>query len=1050
MHDLDKAIRAAMMTAHRYGNGGKAVSKALDFLKTHPELKPYKGGSFSLERQGVYNPKYFDLKKDDLVDEAGNIIASKHVTVPREGFSYELPAQADPNKIFRGMSAEEFANFQKNKYIQSLGTHNIGEGQKGLTYFSINPDEARSYAHSFAPSEFKPDPSRPAYVVATKRPPDENITRVPGTGESEIGVIGQIPREDVTNVYQGNVVDYIEGIHEPSARVSPSSSVHWEEISDYARGGAIERAIHLARGGYAGGGGAESVLMQEMPTYDPMGNVSVPAFGPAPEQKPIAMENPERVRAAEDAARLAKEIQAFEASKAQIQTQPEWARMMTHAPQEPRAPVQIEGGFIGNRQLGTAPYPVANALSGMAQGAYDFKTAPLYGLGAVFPPAAALGTALDTAEGVAAGSPTQVAMGAFGTPMKAVRNVIAPLTVASGLTAPDEAEAARAPRLGGLSAALSKTAPKAGEMSLEQAMNIAKSIPARELSPLGFYSHGAETAAGFQQAKGTPEQYAAMLQKAGVKPAELEGFGEAFASRPSVTREEIAAHFKERMPQIEETVLGTPKFKDVNEMQTAHDAALERGDTAAANRITQDWEAQFQGNTKFSQYTLPGGENYREVLLKYGETPEAKMERAKSYVRPDIWERMTDEQRQQYLSAPDKGLFKSQHWDDPNVLAHLRMADRTGPNGEKILHVEEIQSDWGQKGKKEGFQGKPPSEKDIEAKFVPPNVPEGHDPTNYPGYWESYDRRTGSFISRHRGGMNEQDVLSEAAKTADLGNRGLIPTAPYVTNTQAWTDLALKRALREAAEGGYDKLVWTPGAEQAKRYDLSKQVRKISYDKNTNSLMAWGHDQSDKVSPAISNFIPEKEIPNYVGKEAAEKLLKSEPISGVHTLAGDDLSIGGEGMKGYYDKIVPNQLSKLVKKLDPEAKIDTHNLVTKRGEKLADEAALNENNQLIEREHFWDEDQGHYVYGYRVTTPEGQELGFFEDLPDAHNALAQALGSAKGPDTILKVPSLTITPKMREAIMKGQTAYARGGTIPFGPEAAQRAVQIAKQQAGRR
>jgi hypothetical protein len=232
--------------------GGKLVKKALDFLKAHPEFKLYKGGSFSLERQGVYNPKYFDLKKDDLVDEAGNIIASKNVAVPREGFSYDLPAQADPNKIFRGMSAEEFANFQKNKYIQSLGTHNIGEGQKGLTYFSVNPDEARSYAHSFAPSDFKPDPSRPAYVVAAKRPPDESIARVPGTGESEVGVMGQIPREDVTNVYRGNVVDYIEGIDEPNAKISPSSSVYWEEINDYADGGFVEQRSGFAEGGGTG------------------------------------------------------------------------------------------------------------------------------------------------------------------------------------------------------------------------------------------------------------------------------------------------------------------------------------------------------------------------------------------------------------------------------------------------------------------------------------------------------------------------------------------------------------------------------------------------------------------------------------------------------------------------------------------------------------------------------------------------------------------------------------------------------------------------------
>ena len=277
--------RAEGGEVEEYGDGGKILKKALDFLRTNPELKPYRGGSFSLERQGVYNPKYFDLKKDDLVDEAGNIIASKDVTIPREGFSYDLPAQADPNKIFRGMSAEEFANFQKNKYIQSLGTHNIGEGQKGLTYFSVNPDEARSYAHSFAPSEFKPDPSRPAYVVAAKRPPDESIARVPGTGESEVGVMGQIPREDVTNVYRGNVVDYIEGIHEPGARVSPNSSVHWEEINDYAHGGSVDDALRVVREHHADGKAVGPTMQQRLretiASIDPERSQDQPVMDPA-------------------------------------------------------------------------------------------------------------------------------------------------------------------------------------------------------------------------------------------------------------------------------------------------------------------------------------------------------------------------------------------------------------------------------------------------------------------------------------------------------------------------------------------------------------------------------------------------------------------------------------------------------------------------------------------------------------------------------------------------------------------------------------------------
>ena len=47
--------------------------------------------------------------------------------------------------------------------------------------------------------------------------------------------------------------------------------------------------------------------------------------------------------------------------------------------------------------------------------------------------------------------------------------------------------------------------------------------------------------------------------------------------------------------------------------------------------------------------------------------------------------------------------FKSSHWDEPNILVHLRMNTRTDSEGNKVLFLEEVQSDFGQKGKKDGF-----------------------------------------------------------------------------------------------------------------------------------------------------------------------------------------------------------------------------------------------------------------------------------------------------------------------------------------------------------
>src|SRR5207244_1149347 len=52
-------------------------------------------------------------------------------------------------------------------------------------------------------------------------------------------------------------------------------------------------------------------------------------------------------------------------------------------------------------------------------------------------------------------------------------------------------------------------------------------------------------------------------------------------------------------------------------------------------------------------------------------------------------------------SGPE--AYRSPHWDEPNVLAHVRFNDRTDAEGKRVLFVEEIQSDWGQEGRRKGF-----------------------------------------------------------------------------------------------------------------------------------------------------------------------------------------------------------------------------------------------------------------------------------------------------------------------------------------------------------
>jgi hypothetical protein len=598
---------------------------------------------------------------------------------------------------------------------------------------------------------------------------------------------------------------------------------------------------------------------------------------------------------------------------------------------------------------------------------------------------------------------------------------------------------------------------------------------ARQLNDIGLYSHAAEQANTLQPRGDAKQMISTLKNMPGVKPEELQNAGlldaqgnvhPEWAGRGKITREDLAGHLQSSMPQVQETVLksGNPyPYRDADEWQTAIQRAERAGNFNEAERLTNAWEAQEgyggEGNAKYGQYTLPGGENYREVLLKYNSQPLSQNETAElaDFRKRDPLGQIRKDEISRYQELIDKErdnphLFKSNHWDDSNVLAHLRMADRNGPNGEKILHVEEMQSDWGQKGRDEGFK------QDLS-------------PEELHEYKNLKSKNTDLFLQLQNAAKNNnnelydelikqrQPVLDRIFELDDkhLENISKTPSAPYVTNTGSWTDLALKRALKEAAEGGYDKLVWTPGSEQAQRYDLSKQISRLVLENNPaggHKLRAYSPSGDQVINQRIVDA--DKELPDLVGKEVAQKLLNQDLVNpkvfnenltkddisvvpkenryqisapwgwsthvgmgvvnspeaaaeyganhfsnlakkansqmgtghateyknATRTLVGQDLSVGGEGMKSYYDSIVPKQLQKITKQYDPSAKV-----------------------------------------GYTDVM-----------LPPSGKA-----GTNNPP---IQAPGIDITPQMRETIMRGQKAYKRGGRT-LGNNAIDNAMRMA-------
>ncbi len=320
------------------------------------------------------------------------------------------------------------------------------------------------------------------------------------------------------------------------------------------------------------------------------------------------------------------------------------------------------------------------------------------------------------------------------------------------------------------------------------------------------------------------------------------------------------------------------------------------------------------GQPKFSRYQVPGGENYRETLLTLPARPKEsyssfinKMEKkygagyeneqltpAEQTLQTSLWD-----EAQEYghtSGRPDDAAFRSSHFpDDPNLLVHTRANDRTLPSGEPGRFVEEVQSDWHQKGAKEGYANDPPRQ------FTP-----------------EQEARFNELVTQQQkwplSGQDRIDML-ELLRLKDRNKLpSPIPDAPF---KDTWPDLGLKQQLIEAAnDPKAEWLGFTGGKTQADRYDLSKHIDALHYAKSGDGY--WlAADLKNGGQHAFGNTIPADELADHVGKEMAERIIEgagtARDAAGGKTLAGLDLQVGGEGMRAFYDQKLPKRLEKIVK-----------------------------------------------------------------------------------------------------------------------------------------
>lgn len=457
------------------------------------------------------------------------------------------------------------------------------------------------------------------------------------------------------------------------------------------------------------------------------------------------------------------------------------------------------------------------------------------------------------------------------------------------------------------------------------------------VNPKPFFSAVDKAALDLQRAKGTGKEFMTELKKTkGVKPTEIEQRKLAqIEEMPKMTKDQFIDELEKRPPvKVSESVLpeGTTSVKD-EYAQDFYDK--DYYDLSISQReYIDNMLAKYGMDAQGQDYHLPGGENYREILLQLPHFSQSKVDElmeAEARLRRNpsnlLLARTVDALKAEKQSYGEP--YVHPHWgaENPNVLAHMRVQDRKGPNGEKILHVEEIQSDWHQTGRDKGY--------------IDPNKKPYTIEADQNGVFRVKDVNGQTFEPYLDGERISGFMTAEAAENAMKGNMGRmpkpteVPDAPFKKN---WHELAMKRLINYASENGYDGIAITPGKIQIDRYEdaLRKNLDNLEYESYQNpdtgkTVYELSGSKNGKQVFSKEDLTPE-EVKDLVGKDLFSKIEAGQGVSLAEErplrpdwkrLEGDDISIGGEGMRGFYDKILPDYLNNFGKKYGVQAELQS-------------------------------------------------------------------------------------------------------------------------------
>jgi hypothetical protein len=231
--------------------------------------------------------------------------------------------------------------------------------------------------------------------------------------------------------------------------------------------------------------------------------------------------------------------------------------------------------------------------------------------------------------------------------------------------------------------------------------------------------------------------------------------------------------------------------------------------------------------------------------------------------------------------------FTSHAFSQKNIIAWMRVNDRMGAKGERILFIEEVQSDLHQAGLTDGYNytdaQKERSYNELEALEVKAAKMLQNLDEPFVGYdngrealrvyrADMADEISGTgFRDPFENLTKKQHTMMRAAVAAWYKNEkiqtgGPTPNMPF--KGDAWVELAMKRLIRMAVEQGYDQVAWTNAEQQLERYDIDEYFSRIEWDPRADML----HTYDAEGNQLDNRHMRENELEEVFGAERVLEL----------------------------------------------------------------------------------------------------------------------------------------------------------------------------------